>query len=431
MATTASIAPPRECSKKIAIAFLLYSTKKGTDQIQIDRMKAFQTPILLQRTLSADDAKREKSQRRIVRENALGTVVRSHGLPLKISGLDWITVAEMSVDEANQPVADFQRVMMIALALTITVTTIVAMVISGLLARPLVYLTRQFEKIASGDGVAAVALPQRDEIGELSRSAQAVVDMYRKQLSSVEKGRQDVESLLNRFLPDGIVRLISLRHKTAGETGEALDHVSEAVPDATFVVGKIAGYEELVAHLPAEDVVSELKLLVQIIDVSAESHGVEKVRTAAGDTYFAAAGLSTPHLDHRQRGLAFAKDLGSIVEKFGMDHGLKMKASIGIASGSAISGTIGRQNLAFDVWGQVVSTAHLLSSVAAPGEIRVTPGFAGGFAGAEAFQSSADGASPGIVVVVQDAEPRPAVPANRRRIQPWQARLISLGSFGR
>ncbi len=383
--------------------FFDLSAKKGTDQVLIDRMKAFETPILLQRTLSADDAKRDKSLRTIVRENALGTLVRSHTLPLKIGGLDWITVAEMSVEEANQPAAAFQRVMMLVLAITITITTIVAMILSGLLAQPLKLLTERFAKIAAGDSGTTVALPQRDEIGELSRSAQAAVDMYRLRLSDVEKGRQGIESLLNRFLPDGVVRLILLRSKVAGQAESALDSVSETIPDATFVVGQLSGYEDILARFPAQDVVSRLNELVQIIDVAADNHGVEKVRMA-GDTYFGVAGLSTPHLDHHQRGLAFARELRAIIETFGRDYGLKTSARIGIASGSAISGTIGRNKLAFDVWGQAVSAAEVLSSAAAPGEIRVTPDFAAAIKDAESFTQPASAAGHGLVFVEQSAQ---------------------------
>jgi class 3 adenylate cyclase len=355
--------------------FLTASAKSGSDKTSISRMEAYQTPIKLQATDSAEAARRGEATDSVVLTNALGTSVTSYAAPLKIPGLDWITVAEVSTQEANRQTVDFQKLMMIALAITTAITTIGAMVLSGLLTRPMRALTERLSTVASGNLETPVVMPRGDELGDLSRSAQQVVDGFRYRLAEVAQEHESTATLLNRFLPDGIVRLITSRSGKDVEGDDRLDNISEVVPNATFIFGRFSGFDNLFQAHPPKQTVEALDELVQVIDVAADKNGVEKIRTA-GDSYFAVCGLSTPHLDHRQRGLAFAKELNAIGEKFGRDSGGDLKVKIGVASGSAISGVIGREKLAFDIWGKPVSACEALSSVAAPGEIRVTNEFA-------------------------------------------------------
>jgi class 3 adenylate cyclase len=373
--------------------FLVASAKSGSDKTSIARMEAYKTPIKLQSTESAEAARRGEATDSVVRINALGTSVTSYAAPLKIPGLDWITVAEVSTAEANRQTVDFQKLMMIALAITTAITTIGAMLLSGLLTRPVRALTERLGAVASGDLETPVVMSRGDEVGDLSRSAQQVVDGFRYRLAEVAQQQESTAALLNRFLPDGIVRLITSRSGEDVDGQDKLDDISEVVPNATFVFGRFFGFETLFDELSPEQVVQTLDQFVQVIDVAADKHGVEKIRTA-GDTYFAVCGLSTPHLDHRQRGLAFAKELHAIAEKFGRDADGDLQVKIGIASGSAISGVVGREKLAFDVWGKPVSESEMLNDVAALGEIRVTKEFAESLKDAARFL--ADPSKPGM-----------------------------------
>jgi class 3 adenylate cyclase len=373
--------------------FLAASAKSGSDKSMIARMEAYGTPIKLQATESAEAARRREATDSVVRTNALGTSVTSYAAPLKIPGLDWVTVAEVSTQEANRQTVDFQKLMMIALAITTAITTIGAMMLSGLLTRPVRALTEKLSAVAAGDLETPVAMPRGDEIGDLSRSAQQVVDGFRYRLAEVAQQHESTAALLNRFLPDGIVRLITSRSGEEVDGQDKLDDISEVVPNATFVFGRFFGFDTLFDKLSPEQVVKTLDQFVQVIDVAADKHGVEKIRTA-GDTYFAVCGLSTPHLDHRQRGLAFSKELHAIAEKFGRDADGDLQVKIGVASGSAISGVVGREKLAFDVWGKPVSESEMLNDVADLGEIRVTREFAESLKDAARFV--ADPSKPGM-----------------------------------
>jgi class 3 adenylate cyclase len=390
--------------------FLTASAKSGSNKTAISRMMAYQTPIKLQATESAEAARRGETTDSVIRINALGTSVTSYAAPLKIPGLDWITVAEVSTQEANRQTVDFQKLMMIALAITTAITTIGAMVLSGLLTRPMRALTERLSAVAGGDLEAPVVMPRSDELGDLSRSAQQVVDGFRYRLAEVAQEHESTATLLNRFLPDGIVRLITARSDKEGN--DRLDNISEVVPNATFILGKFSGFETLFESQSPEQTVKALDQLVQVIDVAADKNGVEKVRTA-GDSYFAVCGLSTPHLDHRQRGLAFAKDLHAIAEKFGRDSGGDLKVKIGVAAGSAISGVIGREKLAFDIWGKPVSECETLSSLAAPGDIRVSKEFAESLK--ETARFVADSSADGMRLDLGEAAASPALPKKKSK----------------
>ena len=151
------------------------------------------------------------------------------------------------------------------------------------------------------------------------------------------------------------------------------------------------------SSLPPAESVDTLDQLVHVIDLAADKHGVEKVRTA-GASYFAVAGLSTPHIDHRQRGLAFARDLQEIIERFRRDNDVDLQIRIGIASGAAVSGVIGRHKLAFDIWGQPVGESEMLNAAAAPGEIRVTQEFADNLKDVETFVPPPNREKPGLLL---------------------------------
>ncbi len=377
--------------------FLAAIDRGGTTSVVIEQIKAFKTPIMLENASNrlVPDAKKGSTVAQVVRDFE-GRDARSVVTPLNIEGLDWNVVAEIPLAEANKPVVDFQRLMMLALALTVAATTIGAMMLSGWIVRPLRALAGRLSAAAQGDLDTQIKLPHADEIGDVSASGQLLVDNFRGRLSEAEEARKSTHDLLSRFLPDGIVRLITSRYKV-GSDEDDLSDVSEVVPNATFVVGKLSGYEGMLASLPPADAVRALDQLVQVVDVAADKLGVEKVRTA-GDTYFAVSGLSTPHIDHRQRGLAFALDLHGIVERFRRDNDVNLQIKIGIASGSAVSGVIGRQKLAFDIWGQPVGECEFLSAIAAPGEIRVTQEFAEKMKDTHAFVPSADPDKPGFLL---------------------------------
>jgi class 3 adenylate cyclase/HAMP domain-containing protein len=368
-------------------SFLEQSLRNGTTRNTNEKMEVFDSPIKLFQSELGEQALSGEFKDSFKRKTALGVDVRSFALPLKIDGMDWVTVVEMPITESVKPLRDFQRVMFIALAITTALTTIGAMLLSGALSRATRELTRRLQHAAGGDLVAPIALPGTDEVGEASRAAQSLADNLRTRIEDVERDRETSKNLLGRFLPTGIVRLITSRKSESGE--DPLDNVIETIPNATYIMASPVGIDEIFSNQPPELATKKLDQLVEVIDVAAEKYGVEKVRFVSG-TYFAIVGLSAPQIDHRQRGLSFANELLEIIERFNRDNNLSLSIKTGISSGSAVSALIGRHQLAFDVWGKPVDLCEALNTAAKPGEIRVAPEFAEAMKADANFQPPAD-----------------------------------------
>jgi class 3 adenylate cyclase len=337
--------------------------------------------------------------------NALGQSVISFARPLGVSGLDWVTVAEMPVAEASRQTTDFQKLMMLALALTTALTTMGAMVLSGLFVRPIRALTNLMQRVADGEEEVALTLDRQDEVGELAQSAQRMTDGFKARLADAETDRAGTEQLLNRFLPDGTVRTVTSRKGITGS--DPLDDIVTVISHATFVMARLEGLDAVLASLQPEQAERAFDDLVQIIDVAADKHGVEKVRTA-GSSYFAIAGLSTPQIDHGQRGIAFAIELRDLTERFARDNKVALSVRVGVDTGDAVSGVIGKQKLEYEVWGPPVVRSNALCRTAASGEIRVSEELAVVLRESFKFDTARDGVDGGMILQ------SPVTPANQR-----------------
>eukprot|EP00501_MAST-03F_sp_TOSAG23-6_P000513 GSMAST32.ASY1.ANO1.527.1 assembled CDS len=96
-------------------------------------------------------------------------------------------------------------------------------------------------------------------------------------------------------------------------------------------------------------------------------HGVEKIKTI-GKVYMFAGGMPSPSILHAQNVATMSL---AIVEKILTRPGLSWK--IGIASGKAVAGVIGKSKFCFDVFGDTVNTASRMYSHCPKGRIQITP----------------------------------------------------------
>ena len=67
-----------------------------------------------------------------------------------------------------------------------------------------------------------------------------------------------------------------------------------------------------------------------------------------------------------------SSELHRIAGEFKDNHGNSIKLRIGINSGPAVSGVIGKSKFAFDVWGDTINTAARLESLGEPGKVHIS-----------------------------------------------------------
>ena len=102
-----------------------------------------------------------------------------------------------------------------------------------------------------------------------------------------------------------------------------------------------------------------------------ETYGVEKIKTIC-DSYMVVSGMQLQRKDHALTLFNLAKEMIKISAQFKDHNGNSIKLRIGINSGPAISGVIGKSKFAFDVWGDTINTAARLESYGSPGCIHMS-----------------------------------------------------------
>jgi guanylate cyclase len=119
------------------------------------------------------------------------------------------------------------------------------------------------------------------------------------------------------------------------------------------------------------EVVTMLNRVFTAFDHLVESAGLEKIKTI-GDAYMVAAGVPIPRADHAAAMADLALCMKAELAKVRAEIDAPLDIRIGIDTGPAVAGVIGKRKFTYDLWGDTVNTASRMESHGAPGEIHVT-----------------------------------------------------------
>jgi guanylate cyclase len=146
--------------------------------------------------------------------------------------------------------------------------------------------------------------------------------------------------------------------------------IADEYEEVTILFADVVDFTPFAAHEPPARVVAVLNEVFSRFDTLAERHGLEKIKTI-GDAYMVIAGAPVPRADHAAVILDVALAMHAVTGSTELSPGRPLRLRIGVASGRAIAGVIGRQKFSYDVWGDVVNLASRLESTAVPGTIQV------------------------------------------------------------
>ena len=97
-------------------------------------------------------------------------------------------------------------------------------------------------------------------------------------------------------------------------------------------------------------------------DDLADSHGLEKIKTI-GDAYMVVGGIARCRATITQVAIAeMALDMRAEIERLRERSGIELAIRIGIDSGPAVAGVIGRRKFSYDVWGDTVNMASRMET---------------------------------------------------------------------
>lgn len=181
-----------------------------------------------------------------------------------------------------------------------------------------------------------------------------------------EKARAD--GLLRNILPNAVAERL-----------KAGDHlVADRHAELHVLFADLVGFTKMSADRPAAEIVTVLNHLFSAFDDLCDQYGIEKIKTM-GDGYLAVSGLpGCRDPEGAAAALAdFAIAMRDATLEMGRDLDEPFSIRLGLHSGPAISGVIGKRKFAFDLWGATVNIASRMESNSEPGLITISSQFKG------------------------------------------------------
>ncbi|MDX1956989.1 MAG: adenylate/guanylate cyclase domain-containing protein [Leptospiraceae bacterium] len=169
------------------------------------------------------------------------------------------------------------------------------------------------------------------------------------------------ERLLKNILPTQVIKKLR----------ETNDTIAERYENCTVLFADIVGFTDLSRTMSALEIVSILNVLFSAFDDLVEKYGLEKIKTI-GDSYMVVGGIPEEDKLHAEKIASLALEMLEIAKSYSKERNVPLELRIGINSGEAVAGVIGKKKFIFDLWGNSVNLASRMESQGVPGQIQVT-----------------------------------------------------------
>lgn len=132
------------------------------------------------------------------------------------------------------------------------------------------------------------------------------------------------------------------------------------------------GFTRITKELGPNEALAQLNHIFSAFDEIVAHFGLERIKTV-GDAYMAVGGINTNPEDLATKGVLVGLKMLEFADHYNNKMGVdRWKLRIGLHAGPVISGIIGHQRIAFDVWGDTVNVAARLESVGKPNHITLS-----------------------------------------------------------
>jgi class 3 adenylate cyclase len=170
----------------------------------------------------------------------------------------------------------------------------------------------------------------------------------------IQRERRRADELLQAILPPSAVAELKATNEVKPRRLE----------DVTVLFSDIVGFTRYCDCHPAEQVVSELRTLVDAFEDIVDAYAMEKIKTI-GDAFLATAGLLHPMENGVLAAVRCARAMIETSQRLRPGWAVR----IGIHCGPVVAGIMGRRQYSFDLWGDTVNTAARVTSHAEGGSI--------------------------------------------------------------
>lgn len=192
------------------------------------------------------------------------------------------------------------------------------------------------------------------------------------------------ERLLLNVLPKAIAERLKSTHAhfSASRVSDVLTSsmsklsanstiIADTFDEVTVLFGDIVGFTEFASSVSATELVYMLNEIFSEFDQLVDFYGLEKIKTI-GDSYMAVGGLPIPRIDHAEAIAEMSLEMQKSICKYKRPDGRPFELRIGIHTGQAIAGVIGKKKFIYDLWGDTVNIASRMESQGISGCIQLT-----------------------------------------------------------
>eukprot|EP00750_Incisomonas_marina_P006291 INCI14406.2.p1 GENE.INCI14406.2~~INCI14406.2.p1 ORF type:complete len:978 (+),score=189.16 INCI14406.2:2024-4957(+) len=143
---------------------------------------------------------------------------------------------------------------------------------------------------------------------------------------------------------------------------------------STVLFADIVGFTTFSSTVKAAELVKILNSMFIKFDTLANEFGIEKIKTI-GDCYVAATGIFTDWTKTQEPTVVmvqFAQQMLVAMEELNMEYDISLQIRVGIHCGPVIAGIMGKERLAFDLWGPTVEAANEMEANGTPSKVHLS-----------------------------------------------------------
>ncbi|MFW5805086.1 MAG: adenylate/guanylate cyclase domain-containing protein [Bacteroidales bacterium] len=165
------------------------------------------------------------------------------------------------------------------------------------------------------------------------------------------KQKEQTERLVNRILPKSTIQEITEKGKATTKRYEM----------ATVLFADIQGFTKIAEETRPEALIKMLDKIFNSFDQIIEKFDIEKIKTI-GDAYMCAGGIPYQNSTNPIEVVLAGLEMQHVVKQFSSKDEAFFQIRIGIHTGPVISGVVGTQKLAYDIWGDTVNIASRMET---------------------------------------------------------------------
>jgi class 3 adenylate cyclase len=292
--------------------------------------------------------------------NYLGERTLTAAGPVGVDGLAWTIVVDMSHAEADQPLSDYVKRLLVLAAIIVPAVGLVGWLLATWLARPVRPLLDAADRVAAGDLDTEVGDLGRNEYGDLARRLNDLTAESRDQRERLVEEEQQVTGVLLAALPARVAEQVRQGDRT----------MTDVVDTATVVSVTVLGIFDTAQGGAARDQDAAVDLSAATsreLEALAAQFELERVRSAS-DHHLFTAGLGAPE-PNVEAAAGFVLAAQAALERASEEASHPTNYRAGLSAGDVVAGMFIEDQLSYGVIGDPVQQAMTLDAVAAAGQI--------------------------------------------------------------